>query len=168
MPISFRCSSCEHLLSTARRKAGSSVICPRCNTWVSVPQPGEVNTTSTASTPELALGAVPALEGPPVAAFATMSVASLETALGDELSAPRRKRGMATVVTAVIVLAGLLTGYVLSQPAGVNPEQVSLTRPVLSAPHVVPVALASDWAPRPPRDEQPPPSSKVVKESVRK
>lgn len=37
MPIQFRCPSCDRMLGIAKRKAGSTVKCPRCATDVSVP-----------------------------------------------------------------------------------------------------------------------------------
>lgn len=37
MPIRFRCPMCDGLLSIARRKAGSQVVCPRCEFDVTVP-----------------------------------------------------------------------------------------------------------------------------------
>src|SRR5438105_12587294 len=37
MPIHFRCSSCDRMLSIARRKAGQQVSCPKCGKDVSVP-----------------------------------------------------------------------------------------------------------------------------------
>jgi hypothetical protein len=37
MPIRFRCPHCHQLLGIARRKAGSMVHCPTCNTPVAVP-----------------------------------------------------------------------------------------------------------------------------------
>jgi hypothetical protein len=37
MPIKFRCPLCEGMLSIARRKAGSQVVCPRCGDEVTVP-----------------------------------------------------------------------------------------------------------------------------------
>jgi hypothetical protein len=37
MPIRFRCPTCDRLLSTARRKAGTRVVCPRCEDEVTVP-----------------------------------------------------------------------------------------------------------------------------------
>ncbi|OWK36279.1 hypothetical protein [Fimbriiglobus ruber] len=37
MPIRFRCPTCGGLLSTARRKVGSQVECPRCRVGVTVP-----------------------------------------------------------------------------------------------------------------------------------
>ena len=37
MPIQFRCPSCDRMLGIAKRKAGSSVKCPRCGADVSVP-----------------------------------------------------------------------------------------------------------------------------------
>ena len=48
MPIRFRCPMCDGLLSTARRKAGSEVACPKCGFDITVPEadlaelPGEV------------------------------------------------------------------------------------------------------------------------------
>lgn len=37
MPIKFRCPVCEGLLSIARRKAGTRVVCPKCRDEVTVP-----------------------------------------------------------------------------------------------------------------------------------
>jgi hypothetical protein len=37
MPIQFRCPSCDRMLGIAKRKAGSSVKCPRCAADVRVP-----------------------------------------------------------------------------------------------------------------------------------
>lgn len=37
MPIKFRCPVCEGLLSIARRKAGTQVVCPKCGDEVTVP-----------------------------------------------------------------------------------------------------------------------------------
>ena len=37
MPIHFRCTSCDRMLSIARRKAGQQVSCPKCGKSVSVP-----------------------------------------------------------------------------------------------------------------------------------
>jgi hypothetical protein len=37
MPIRFRCTKCDGLLSIARRKAGLSIKCPKCQTEVTVP-----------------------------------------------------------------------------------------------------------------------------------
>jgi hypothetical protein len=37
MPIAFRCQSCRNKLSTAKRKAGSTVTCPGCGSEVRVP-----------------------------------------------------------------------------------------------------------------------------------
>ena len=38
MPIRFRCSMCEGLLSIARRKAGTEVACPKCGYEIQVPE----------------------------------------------------------------------------------------------------------------------------------
>jgi len=37
MPIRFKCPTCERMLSIARRKAGSQIVCPRCEEDVTVP-----------------------------------------------------------------------------------------------------------------------------------
>lgn len=37
MPITFRCDKCRNKLSTAKRKAGSTVTCPNCGAEVRVP-----------------------------------------------------------------------------------------------------------------------------------
>lgn len=37
MPIRFRCPTCNRQLSTARRKAGTQVVCPRCEDEITVP-----------------------------------------------------------------------------------------------------------------------------------
>ena len=37
MPIRFRCPKCEGLLSIARRKAGTQIVCPKCQDEVLVP-----------------------------------------------------------------------------------------------------------------------------------
>jgi hypothetical protein len=37
MPIRFRCPTCNRQLSTARRKAGTQVVCPRCEETITVP-----------------------------------------------------------------------------------------------------------------------------------
>jgi hypothetical protein len=37
MPITFRCDKCRNKLSTAKRKAGSTVACPNCGGEVRVP-----------------------------------------------------------------------------------------------------------------------------------
>jgi hypothetical protein len=37
MPIKFRCPVCEGMLSIARRKAGTQVLCPKCGDEVTVP-----------------------------------------------------------------------------------------------------------------------------------
>ncbi len=37
MPIRFKCPTCERMLSIARRKAGTRVVCPRCEDDVTVP-----------------------------------------------------------------------------------------------------------------------------------
>jgi hypothetical protein len=37
MPIRFRCPTCNRELSTARRKAGTRVVCPRCEDTITVP-----------------------------------------------------------------------------------------------------------------------------------
>ncbi len=37
MPIGFRCQTCRTKLSTAKRKAGSTVTCPNCASEVRVP-----------------------------------------------------------------------------------------------------------------------------------
>jgi DNA-directed RNA polymerase subunit M/transcription elongation factor TFIIS len=37
MPIRFRCPNCETLLSIARRKAGTEIVCPKCTDEVLVP-----------------------------------------------------------------------------------------------------------------------------------
>lgn len=41
MPITFRCQSCRNKLSTAKRKAGSTVTCPGCGSEVRVPTASE-------------------------------------------------------------------------------------------------------------------------------
>src|SRR5579885_798883 len=38
MPIRFRCPTCDGLLSTARRKAGTRVVCPKCEDEIPVPE----------------------------------------------------------------------------------------------------------------------------------
>jgi hypothetical protein len=38
MPIRFRCPTCNRQLSTARRKAGTPVVCPRCEDTITVPE----------------------------------------------------------------------------------------------------------------------------------
>ena len=47
MPIRFRCTSCNTLLSIAKRKAGRAVDCPKCKQKLTVPKPGERPETST-------------------------------------------------------------------------------------------------------------------------
>src|SRR5262245_35916701 len=37
MPIKFRCPLCEGMLSIAKRKAGTQVVCPKCGDEVTVP-----------------------------------------------------------------------------------------------------------------------------------
>jgi biopolymer transport protein ExbD len=37
MPIQFRCSTCQQLLSISRRKAGQQVFCPSCTAVLQVP-----------------------------------------------------------------------------------------------------------------------------------
>ena len=37
MPIKFRCPLCEGMLSIARRKSGTQVVCPKCGDEVTVP-----------------------------------------------------------------------------------------------------------------------------------
>ena len=37
MPIRFRCQACRKTLSTAKRKAGTTVTCPGCGAEVQVP-----------------------------------------------------------------------------------------------------------------------------------
>jgi hypothetical protein len=39
MPVRFRCTECFSTLSTARRKAGTTVVCPNCLRMVNVPLP---------------------------------------------------------------------------------------------------------------------------------
>jgi hypothetical protein len=41
MPIRFRCPHCNQLMGIARRKSGSMVHCPTCNTAVLVPMSDE-------------------------------------------------------------------------------------------------------------------------------
>lgn len=38
MPIRFRCSTCDGLLSIARRKAGTAIACPKCQSDNVVPE----------------------------------------------------------------------------------------------------------------------------------
>jgi hypothetical protein len=38
MPIRFRCPTCNRQLSTARRKVGTQVVCPRCEDTITVPE----------------------------------------------------------------------------------------------------------------------------------
>lgn len=38
MPIRFRCPTYNRQLSTARRKAGTQVVCPRCESAITVPE----------------------------------------------------------------------------------------------------------------------------------
>ncbi len=64
MPIRFRCPTCDRLLSTARRKAGTRVVCPRCEDEVTVPD-ADLADASTAAADESA-GAVPAAPAAPV------------------------------------------------------------------------------------------------------
>jgi hypothetical protein len=42
MPIRFRCPNCHQLLGIARRKSGTMVHCPTCNTPVLVPATDEI------------------------------------------------------------------------------------------------------------------------------
>ncbi len=37
MPITFRCTACDRMLSIARRKAGTQVGCPKCGKQILVP-----------------------------------------------------------------------------------------------------------------------------------
>lgn len=68
MPIRFKCPTCERMLSIARRKAGSRIVCPRCEDDVTVPDADladeeEVNVEpveeSGSSTKPIAIGAPP-------------------------------------------------------------------------------------------------------------
>lgn len=38
MPIQFRCTTCNQLLSISRKKAGVEILCPKCTTLTRVPQ----------------------------------------------------------------------------------------------------------------------------------
>jgi hypothetical protein len=63
MPIRFRCPTCDRLLSTARRKAGTRVVCPRCEDEVTVPDADLADAGTAADEP---VGAVPAAPATPV------------------------------------------------------------------------------------------------------
>ena len=41
MPIQFRCTNCNQLLSISRKKAGVEILCPKCTTLTRVPQIAE-------------------------------------------------------------------------------------------------------------------------------
>ncbi len=41
MPIQFRCTTCNQLLSISRKKAGVEILCPKCTTLTRVPQIAE-------------------------------------------------------------------------------------------------------------------------------
>ncbi|MGL6072753.1 MAG: hypothetical protein ACRC8S_01200 [Fimbriiglobus sp.] len=43
MPVRFRCPNCETLLSIAKRKAGTEIVCPKCQDEVLVPSPDMPN-----------------------------------------------------------------------------------------------------------------------------
>ncbi len=41
MPIQFRCSSCQKILSISSKKAGAKIVCPACTEEIRVPSPGD-------------------------------------------------------------------------------------------------------------------------------
>ena len=47
MPVRFRCTFCNTLLSIARRKSGMIIDCPKCKQKVTVPKPGDRPETAT-------------------------------------------------------------------------------------------------------------------------
>jgi hypothetical protein len=69
MPIRFRCPTCNRQLSTARRKAGTQVVCPRCEDAITVPD-ADLADPRTAEAPQAARAgtATPRVNGRPATA----------------------------------------------------------------------------------------------------
>src|SRR5262245_22647675 len=69
MPIRFRCTACGGVLSIAKRKAGSNVLCPKCAVSVVVPGASTVPDPDRTEAPARpAVGGGPVIAGRPVAA----------------------------------------------------------------------------------------------------
>src|SRR5262245_17890357 len=69
MPIRFRCTACGGVLSIARRKAGSSILCPKCAVGVVVPGASTVPDPDRTEAPvRSAVAGEPVIAGRPVAA----------------------------------------------------------------------------------------------------
>jgi hypothetical protein len=84
MPIRFRCASCNQLLGIARRKAGTIVHCPTCNSAVTVPMASQEDVPS----PEPP-AAIPEPEPAPApAAPALLERSDFEDYLHDAVPAP--------------------------------------------------------------------------------
>ena len=73
MPIRFRCPTCNRQLSTARRKAGSQVVCPRCEDEITVPDadladPGTAEVSRSAQAVQAGIAKPPRVNGRPATA----------------------------------------------------------------------------------------------------
>ena len=73
MPIRFRCPTCNRQLSTARRKAGTQVVCPRCEDEICVPDadladPGTAEVAQPAEVAQAGAARLPRANGRPATA----------------------------------------------------------------------------------------------------
>ncbi len=75
MPIQFRCPSCDRMLGIAKRKAGTSVKCPRCAADVRVPALAGMAVETNGP-----VGAAPAIPKAPREAISTTAPATVVAA----------------------------------------------------------------------------------------
>ena len=64
MPIQFRCTNCNQLLSISRKKAGVEILCPKCTKLTRVPQIAEAEDEAEVSKPVPPKPALPKVSDP--------------------------------------------------------------------------------------------------------
>ncbi|WP_197453316.1 ExbD/TolR family protein [Caulifigura coniformis] len=88
MPIQFRCTTCNQLLSISRKKAGVEILCPKCTTLTRVPQ---LDSTGDVAPPAQAEVTRPETSAPPKAAPLKEVAKSAPVVAPEEQKAPRRE-----------------------------------------------------------------------------
>ncbi|MBL8865491.1 MAG: hypothetical protein KF873_09370 [Gemmataceae bacterium] len=120
MPIQFRCPSCDRMLGIAKRKAGTSVKCPRCAADVRVPALAGMAVETNGP-----VGAAPAIPKAPKEAISATAPSAVVTA---PRSAPAERK-------------------VDSMPLFERPDFESLLNPALEKAKPAPAIVAPIAAP---------------------
>ncbi|MCL4194018.1 MAG: hypothetical protein KJZ87_19935 [Thermoguttaceae bacterium] len=146
MPIRFLCTGCNRMLSIGRRKAGTSIDCPKCGYTQTVPgfeaaaaslAAARVTATHEETAPDSESADAPCVViGPPLGA---PSVSRAERAAEIRVSAspgappgewiilPRQTLYIQGLILAVVALGGVGAGYLIGR-GGVSPQQSIVSR----------------------------------------